>query len=66
MTTRDWISVKDRLPDNGENVLVWNHLGVIALAWINENGDWEQPSGECYSFPCVTHWMPLPEKPETA
>lgn len=59
-----WVSMNDRLPEAGENVIVWNNLGVIALAWLNDNGAWEQPGGECYSFPCVTHWMPLPDPPK--
>lgn len=63
-----WISVKDRLPDEGKLVLTFNAeqkgyddycLDYVIL--INT-----EPTG--YIWACdlnydVTHWMPLPEPP---
>ena len=67
-----WISVKDRLPEIGKDVLICdiNHLGVpIAVGKYSPDpnwSDWEtdadfwQGTGDLE----VTHWMPLPELPE--
>ena len=56
---QQWISVKDRLPEEGENsYLVRLEDGFIGTAvW---DGGWElwNDSGE------VTHWMCLPEPPK--
>lgn len=68
----EWISVKDRLPDYGERVLVnilWNKKQqfqeVEWLRSVEETGigtiiNWagEYPHGE------ITHWMSLPEPPK--
>lgn len=66
---REWVSVKERLPDREEDVLVlvsgkfknctFDHAYMIGIyagpfGWIlNEYPEWENPG--------VTHWMPLPE-----
>lgn len=68
----EWISVKDRLPDNDDFVLaiVSGKTGSIKLdnayelaqfsmdeGWILEMWpEWEDPK--------VSHWMPLPEPPK--
>ena len=69
----NWINVKDRLPPNDVYVLVniydgrpkvsmnmihiaarWDHI------WIDDhNGDHYNPK-----YGTITHWMPLPDKPE--
>ena len=63
-----WISVKDRLPEFGENVLTYSPEEKVSPkycnAYIGKNGEWieraffERPLGK------VTHWMPLQEPPE--
>lgn len=61
---RQWISVKDRLPERDGEYLIHLDDGFIATAsyMANEDGelDWElwADSGE------VTHWQPLPEPPK--
>ena len=61
---RQWISVKDRLPEREDDYLVCFEDGFIATTSYkaNENGetDWElwADSGE------PTHWMPLLEPPK--
>lgn len=64
----DWISVKDRLPDIWESVLVFNIdlPEEILLAHLSELGIWHC-SCNCFdgsSPDNVTHWMPLPEPPK--
>ena len=52
-----WISVKDRLPDGDESVLVCFSEGGIDMAYFNGK-DFD------YMFLHPTHWMPLPDAPE--
>lgn len=54
----EWISVKDRLPDNNERVLVHvvgKPFNIDADRFVNSR--WVRWNG------CVAHWMPLPEPP---
>jgi hypothetical protein len=63
--SREWISVDDRLPDRGMEVLV---------TWLSPHTDtWQYmvddacPNGTFMSDgvgPRITHWMPLPEPPK--
>ena len=59
-----WISVKDRLPEPGERVLVC--IGAVFEAFIDDAGKWQRyysaPLNEVLGEP--THWMPLPEPPK--
>lgn len=62
------ISIKERLPESGENVLVWfsgkpelEHEPRFGTAAFFEHSG--RFSGEKY-FGRVSHWMPLPEPPE--
>lgn len=67
-----WIPVEERLPKDGEPVLVARRLRyftdemptLISSMWY-EHGDF---CGEENDLPRegVTHWMPLPEPPTTA
>lgn len=65
---RHWISVKDRLPEQGKRVLVFVkalgeinniHKDVIATNFITDTGNWCNIGSDYI----VTHWMPLPESP---
>lgn len=61
-----WIRVDDRMPTNGERVLTVDSEGVMAVYYY----DAEWPNAFCgYSGLLkvynVTHWMPLPEPPES-
>ena len=62
-----WISVKDRMPEPGVNVLArcfyhecWQ-MFVCHVSKIN-TGHWY--TGITGQWVQVTHWMPLPEPPE--
>ena len=64
----EWVSVEERLPENGQIVLFHQKDGFIYCAeyfvgkelmspeWIIDNYSWNAK--------VVTHWMPLPAPPE--
>lgn len=56
----EWISVKDRLPAPNTWVLVYAKQGSYMNLRIDYicNGRW-------FFSMMVTHWMPLPEPPES-
>lgn len=74
-----WISVKDRLPEEGEIVMTSCEQGKMfllrkvseeflgaTLLWKYCCGyDKDLADGESYCYE-ITHWMPLPEAPEEA
>ena len=53
-----WISVKDRLPEDGVQVLACTKHGKAFSAHC-EKGKWRVSHSVT-----VTHWMPLPEPPK--
>ena len=84
----DWISVKDKLPEqDGSYLVYYNNEGIcgiwiddftINLSNIDSDFEGENRSGwyeyiidgneGCYfeEITSITHWMPLPEKPNNA
>lgn len=62
----EWISVKDRLPLFGQQILVVS-AGVTSAGWYQrasdgcQSGRFERCSG--YETHNVTHWQPLPDPP---
>lgn len=58
---QEWISVEERVPDNGEAVLTVDNEGYMIVASWYELGGWFLPV--CRANP-VTHWMLLPEAPK--
>lgn len=57
-TVGGWISVKDKTPEDGVEVLVWDDGGFAYIdTWIGHTWKFGGDFG-------VTHWMPLPEPPE--
>lgn len=75
----EWISVKDRLPDPDEKVIVYNaeNEGTFFARCIESNFEcWDAVTREfvnwrwvpygyiCITLESVTHWMPLPKPPK--
>ena len=75
-TVQEWISVKDRLPDNKEHDWVLAQVvednGFMHIPrvmeyrqakndWFEETYGWLSEHNGLFS---VTHWMPLPEPPK--
>lgn len=61
----NWISVKDRLPDECTHVLVYGEFGVSMAFLYGDNKHWYIADTEDWDeVREVTHWMPLPEPPE--
>ena len=54
----DWISVDERMPEVGVQVLVITTNGKC-LILHQKCGDWQ-----CRNPEAITHWMPLPQQPE--
>ncbi|HEH9652117.1 DUF551 domain-containing protein [Pasteurella multocida] len=56
-----WISVKDRLPSEREDILIYTDRGEIKIAWRD---DVFFMSLRTYHLSSVTHWQPLPLPPK--
>lgn len=69
---REWISVKDRLPENDDDYLIihrkFNRPETdIIEVFSYENNEWWDDGYEFKTNPdyrTVIYWMPLPEKPK--
>ena len=67
----EWISVKDRLPENGGYCLVHQYNPRYNMSIIQSGRysvtrkGWLGAQALC-SLDFVTHWMPLPEPPEVS
>ena len=63
-----WISVKDRLPDSDDGVVLaiaeYDDGWCTVLAWRSEKTGWASDDPLFQDGMDVTHWMPLPEPPE--
>jgi hypothetical protein len=57
-----WISVKDRLPDEDGWYLVYKHNRVRVAEWCKDcwYNESDLPIDDC----AITHWQPLPEPPK--
>lgn len=64
----EWISVKDRLPEECQTVLAFDqNEGFSVLAFYIDTmygKSWLDEVGNTINFGWVTHWMPLPEAPK--
>lgn len=76
----EWISVRDRLPNDRQMVLVSipvnlfkqvNHVAEFTLAEYSGDHIWQTINGSHPAYTLyasilnVTHWMPLPEPPKS-
>lgn len=55
----EWISVKNRLPEEHTEVLAYDGRNVW-LAWLSDN-TWDSDIGNLGND--ITHWIPIPEPP---
>lgn len=59
-----WISVKDRLPETIDDVIVCNEYGTVYSAWYNNNNMWVYALTDVIITCKITHWMPMPKPPK--
>lgn len=59
----EWISVKDKMPEDLGTVLI-AHKGGVSLGWF-DGLYWTRGAATKHKpIKTVTHWMPLPEPPK--
>lgn len=57
-----WIPVTERLPEDGVRVLAWDSReGCARVAYLDSI--WHMVGFDDDTPICVSHWMPLPERP---
>ena len=61
VASSEWIPVSDRLPEKGEDVLVYTLTHDVLKAHCYGDRQWFAHDG---IWRVVTHWMPLPEPPK--
>ena len=63
----EWISVEERLPEGHMQVLMWSARWKIAEAgsYYNKHFWVYTEIGDGYIADNITHWMPLPEAPDS-
>ena len=62
----EWISVKDRLPENDTRVLAYckdRCIHDVKWRWA-DNAWYDKGSAAVYLAGFVTHWLPMPEPPK--
>ena len=57
-----WISVKERLPENDDDVLIITEFGISMGCYVIHRDFWVYYTNPDSNI--VTHWMPLPEPPK--
>ncbi len=62
----DWISCEERMPDEGEMVLVFStHKEISKAFWDSDMGKFFIADSDYhYNQLDITHWQPLPEPPK--
>jgi len=65
-----WIKVADRLPENDQIIDTWNgktnrRSNFMLGKFIRHVDPFLTDRILIVSYPDITHWMPLPEPPET-
>ena len=70
MDNNNWISVKDQLPKDGQEILFYTQgysTNVMRLGGFVEKDQWDRPNmfiGDgFFHVENVSHWMPAPQLP---
>lgn len=68
-TVGGWISVKDRLPEPEEKVLIYTKTGCLKYAQYHDEPNvvnpWYVYEDQARAWTnVISHWMPLPEPPK--
>lgn len=61
MAGMEWISVKDRMPEGEQRVLVWSQSNGLHIAYLDLWGQWRDADDNPGKK--ITHWTTLPEPP---
>ncbi|EPX2651552.1 DUF551 domain-containing protein [Salmonella enterica] len=69
VTPDSWISCSERMPEDGQEVIVHNKLGYRYVSYFDEHSGlfFDMRGGNqmnCIEHIFVTHWMPLPAAPQ--
>ncbi|KKM74495.1 hypothetical protein LCGC14_1399750 [marine sediment metagenome] len=64
-----WISVKDRLPELHESVIIFkpgDFPDKVYVGWLSVDNKWcEEDGPDGITFPDeISYWMPLPQPPK--
>lgn len=60
----EWISVEERLPEEGTRVLGYDYMGNVVCYFVYGTRYWFEDGWNSAKGWGVTHWMPLPEPPK--
>ena len=63
VTAQEWVSVKDRLPEDGQIVLTYKN-GICDIQTYEARRNGWLCKGWFWSMATVTHWMPMPQPPK--
>lgn len=61
---KSWISVKDRLPKDRQEVLVLSNIEEYDIVIFDEHAKKWWGNEGWYSHEMIAYWMPLPEPPK--
>lgn len=64
----EWIKCSERMPEipyQQDQLIVYTDSMIVMAAWYNKVYDVFKDEHNGCAIPDVTHWMPLPEPPES-